>query len=133
MTSMVLTRLLLLVTVVCLGFAAWNIHERPLADFQFHEGQGAWTVGYENCQSVWNRWSDGVLSATTSKSQSGTHGHDLKEAERRACSPSTVRQEHISEMWLAAATLALIAAYVRWRKLEIRGLDSPTGSYGGNL
>jgi hypothetical protein len=112
-------RVLAFVAVVCLAFAAWNVHIHPGASYETSKNfNNAVTTKVESCASVWDRWTDDLPPAPFPETK-----HDLDEfgptaavVKQRACDSSIVGREHVSETWLAGAIIAFTAGALSWRR-----------------
>lgn len=118
---MIETRVLLFVAAICLGFAAWNIHLHQTTSYN---ASSEWStesgIHFESCASLWDRWTDDLPPAPPQKTQDqiNEYGPTLAMIKHSACDASIVGREHVSEIWLAGAIVALASSFAIWRKTE---------------
>src|ERR1017187_1008615 len=115
---MIFNRVLLFVAAVCIGLAAWTIHDHPTSTYE--TSAGGTTIATATCSSVWDRWINHVPPSPVPlpKSIANAVGPTNPELKAAACSASIVGNEHISETWAAGALVALVTAAFSWRRFE---------------
>lgn len=119
--TVILSRVLLFVAAICIGFAIWTIHTHPTAQYRTPVGDTiATTISSETCSSVWDRWIDHLPPAPTSEPPNieNVVGPTIQQLKASACSASIVGHEHISETWAAAALASLLAGAFAWWRIE---------------
>lgn len=111
---MITSRVPLVIAAVCLGFAAWNARVHPTATYGYPGNFNfPATVNKEKCPSVWDRWTDNLPPTEYAPT-----GGDLS-IKLSACSSAIVDREHVSEIWIAGAVIALWATVVSRRKIGL--------------
>lgn len=107
------SRALLVIAAVCLGFAAWNAHINPSATYGYPGNFNSPASVYkEKCPSVWDRVTDN-LPPTEYAPSTGDLAIKLS-----ACNSAIVGREHVSEIWLVGALVALWMAVLSRRKFR---------------
>ena len=110
---MIANRLCLGIALVCLAFAAWNVHLDPVADYMgYSSGSSATIVQHSRCISVWDVWIDSTSPAPIPQPQNirDATGPTSANLWQSACEATIVGREHIAETWFAGGVLALLIA-----------------------
>lgn len=110
---MIAARVLIFVSVIFLGFAAWYVHIHPSASYEpYGNPSTAAVVKSESCPSVWDRWTGDLPPASFPESQHNVYeyGPNTPQIEQLACDSSIVGREHVAETWLAGAIISLLTA-----------------------
>ncbi len=120
---MIDARILLLITAICLGFAAWNVHLHQTTSYNATTEWNSSERGIhvETCPSLWERLTDEIPPPSgfqEPQSQINLYGPTVEMIKRSACDASIVGREHVSEIWLAGATVSLASFLALWRKTE---------------